>query len=212
MSFLLNFFSHFLFEDGEKKEDGDRDFPQWEHNCWATFNKLVKNTLLPRETALLMTILLPKSQMCSKIACHIPDKAAILLIATHHTCCRLGSRNLERETRGERRTGTWWKRACPVHAFTDCVGKETDGWSKDEIGCGRRQGRHHGLKKLALARSHPDQPPHGPGGENSVMDVPCDWSPRHAHTKTPPRPGQRSRQSKREARGPGWYRRIQLIK
>lgn len=46
-----------------------------------------------------MTILLPKSQMCSKIACHIPDKAAILLIATHHTCCRLGSRNLERETR-----------------------------------------------------------------------------------------------------------------
>ncbi len=37
----------------------------------------------------------------------------------------------------------------------------------------------------------------------SVMDVPCDWSPRHAHIETTPRPGQRSRQSKREAGGLG---------
>lgn len=40
-------------------------------------------------------------------------------------------------------------------------------------------------------------------GGLGVMDVPCDWSPRHAHMETPPRPGQRSKQSKREAGGLG---------
>lgn len=41
------------------------------------------------------------------------------------------------------------------------------------------------------------------GGDASVMDVPCEWSPRHAHMETTPRPGQRSRQSSREAGGLG---------
>ena len=50
MSLLLDFFSRFPFEAGEK-EDGERDFSLWQHNCWTSFNKPVKNTLLLRETA-----------------------------------------------------------------------------------------------------------------------------------------------------------------
>lgn len=91
---------------------------------------------------------------------------------------------------------------CPLHAFTVSEGRETDGCSKEEIRW-RRQGSKQGLKNAALMRGHPGQPPHRPEGGGSVMDVPCDWSPRHAHMKTPPRPGQRSKQSKRKAGGLG---------
>lgn len=46
------------------------------------------------------------------------------------------------------------------------------------------------------------QPSCGLGGEvgSLVTDVPYDWSHWHAHMETPPRPGQRSRQSKRGRR------------
>lgn len=84
---------------------------------------------------------------------------------------------------------------CPLHTFTVYEGRETDGCS-EEIRW-RRQGREWILKHPALTRGCPGQ--HRPedrgggGGGGSVIDVPCDWSLRHAHMEMTPRPGWRSR-------------------
>lgn len=140
-----------------------------------------------------MTILLPKSQMCNYCSSHSRQDSHLINSNPPH---KLQTREQEpRQKKRERHTSTWKEGMCPLHAFTMYEGRETD--DSEEAG--------QGLKKKSNPHKRTSRPTQArrcwSGG--SVIDVPCDWSLRHAHIETTPRPSQGSRQSKREAGGLG---------